>query len=65
MGGGAGSYASYGTKRSGGGACAYARRRIAVTPGQVIAVTIGAGGAAGTTAGPSWPSNGGMSSFGG
>lgn len=64
-GGGAGSYASYGTKRSGGGgAGAYARRRIAVTPGQSIPVTIGAGGAAGSTVGPSWPGNGGTTSFG-
>lgn len=65
-GGGAGSFASYSTKRSGGaGAGGYARKRMAVTPGQVIPVTIGAGGVAGTTAGPSWPSNGGTSSFGG
>lgn len=63
---GAGSYASYGTKRSGGAdAGAYSRRRIVVTPGQVIAVTIGAGGGASITVGPSWPSNGGTSSFGG
>jgi len=65
-GGGAGSFASYGTKRSGGGgAGAYARRRLAVTPGQSIAVTIGGGGGAGVASGIDWPSNGGTSSFGG
>jgi hypothetical protein len=66
-GGGAGSFASYGAMRSGGGrAGGYSRRRISgLTPGQVIAVTIGAAGAAGTTSGPSWPGGGGTSSFGG
>ncbi|MEJ0019707.1 MAG: glycine-rich domain-containing protein [Acetobacteraceae bacterium] len=65
-GGGAGSFASYGTRRSGGGgAGAYVRRRITgLTPFQVIVVTIGGGGIAGTTTGPSWPSGGGTSSFG-
>ena len=65
-GGGAGSYASYSTQRSGGGgAGGYARRRLAVTPGQIIAVTIGGGGAAGITSGVTWPGNGATSSFGG
>ncbi len=55
-GGGAGSYASYGTQRSGGGgAGGYARRRLALTPGQSIAVTIGAGGAAALASGIDWP----------
>lgn len=63
---GAGSFASYGSRRSGGGgAGGYVRRRITgSTPFQVIVVTIGGGGIAGTTTGPSWPSGGGTSSFG-
>jgi hypothetical protein len=66
-GGGAGRFASYGAMRSaGGGAGGYSRRRISgLTPVQIIAVTIGGGGAAGTTVGPSWPGGGGTSSFGG
>ena len=52
-------------RSGGGGAGAYVRRRITgFTPYQVIAVTIGAGGIAGTTDRPSWPSGGGTSSFG-
>jgi hypothetical protein len=64
-GGGAGSFTSYGTKRSGGGgAGAYVRRRVTgLTPGQVIVVTIGPGGIGGTTA-LAWPTGGGTSSFG-
>lgn len=64
-GGGAGSYASYSTIPSGGGAGGgYARKRIAdLTPGQVIAVTVAAGGAGGTTSGGA-PTSGGTSSFG-
>ncbi|HST75462.1 MAG TPA: hypothetical protein VLJ20_08830 [Acetobacteraceae bacterium] len=63
-GAGSGSYASTSTAPSGGGGGGgYARRRIAgLTPGQAIPVTIGAGGAAGTTT--TGPGPGGTSSFG-
>lgn len=64
-GGGSGSYASVSNVPSGGGAGGgYARKRIAgLTPGQTIAVTVGAGGSGGSTAG-GMPSVGGTSSFG-
>lgn len=64
-GGGSGSFASIGTTPSGGGSGGgYARKRVAsLTPGQVIPIVVGAGGAAGTTAGA--PAGaGGTSSFG-
>lgn len=52
-GGGAGSYASVSGLPSGGGSGGgYARKLVTgLTPGQVIQVTVGAGGAGGTTAG--------------
>jgi hypothetical protein len=64
-GAGSGSFASTASFASGGGAGGgYGRRRIAgLTPGQVIPVTVGAGGAAGTTGG-GWALPGGTSSFG-
>jgi hypothetical protein len=66
-GGGSGSYASLSTSSSGGGSGGgYARKRIfqGIAPGQVIAVTIGNGGVAGTNvSAPAGP--GGTSSFGG
>jgi len=64
-GGGSGSYASIGNIASGGGSGGgYARKRIPnLAPGQAIAVTIGAGGAGGTTSGVA-PTAGGTSSFG-
>jgi Glycine-rich domain len=64
-GAGSGSFASTSTIASGGGSGGgYARKRITgLTPGQVIPVTIGAGGSGGTTAGVA-ASAGGSSSFG-
>jgi hypothetical protein len=64
-GGGSGSYASIASTPSGGGSGGgYARRRITgLTPGQIVTVTVGAGGAGGTTGGAN-PSAGGTSSFG-
>ena len=64
-GGGSGSFASLGTTPSGGGSGGgYARKRVSgLTPGQVIPIVVGAGGAAGTTAGVS-AGAGGTSSFG-
>ncbi len=64
-GAGSGSYASVSGVPSGGGSGGgYARRRIAgLTPGQAIPVTVGAGGAGGTTGGVA-PTGGGTSSFG-
>lgn len=64
-GGGSGSFASITTASSGGGSGGgYARRRITgLTAGQSIYVTVGAGGAGGTTGGAS-ASGGGTSSFG-
>lgn len=64
-GGGSGSYASTSSSASGGGAGGgYARKRISgLTPGQVIPVTVGAGGAGGTTSGGT-PAAGNSSSFG-
>jgi hypothetical protein len=64
-GGGSGSYASVPGISSGGGAGGgYARKRITgLVAGQSILVTIGSGGAAGTTGGAS-PTAGGTSSFG-
>jgi hypothetical protein len=64
-GGGSGSYASTSSVASGGGSGGgYARKRISgVSPGQIIAVTIGPGGSGGTTAGTP-PVAGGTSSFG-
>jgi hypothetical protein len=64
-GGGAGSYASVSNSPSGGGSGGgYARKLIqGVLPGQSISVTVGNGGAAGTTGGsPAGP--GGTTSFG-
>lgn len=63
-GGGAGSYASTsGNPAGGAGAGGYSRKRITgLTPGQAIAVTVGAGGAGGTTGVA--PTSGGASSFG-
>lgn len=68
-GGGSGSYASVsgtpiGIGSGGGSGGGYARKRITgLIPGQAIPVVIGAGGAAGTTAGAT-PTAGGTSSFG-
>lgn len=64
-GGGAGSFASVPNLASGGGSGGgYARRRVTnLVPGQVIPVTVGAGGAGGTIAGAS-AGPGGSSSFG-
>jgi hypothetical protein len=64
-GGGSGSYASLAAVASGGGAGGgYSRKLVtSLTPGQVIAVVVGAGGAAGTTTG-SQAGPGGASSFG-
>jgi hypothetical protein len=64
-GAGSGSFASTSSFPSGGGAGGgYARKRISgLTPGQVVPVTVGAGGAGGTTAGGA-AMPGGTSSFG-
>jgi hypothetical protein len=64
-GGGAGSYASVSTSPSGGGSGGgYARKLIqGVLPGQIISVTVGNGGAAGTTTGTA-AGSGGTSNFG-
>ena len=64
-GGGAGSYASTSTYPSGGGSGGgYARGRITgLSPGQVVPVTVGSGGVAGTTSGTA-ATAGGTSSFG-
>jgi hypothetical protein len=64
-GGGAGSYASVPGLPSGGGSGGgYARKLVTgLTPGQTIAVTVGAGGTAGTTLGVA-ANAGGTSSFG-
>jgi hypothetical protein len=64
-GGGSGSYASVANIPSGGGCGGgYARKLVqGLTPGQVIPITIGGGGAAGTVSG-ALPSSGGSSSFG-
>lgn len=64
-GGGSGSFASTSSAASGGGSGGgYARKRITgLVPGQVIAVTVGAGGVAGGISGPG-AGAGGTSSFG-
>ena len=64
-GGGSGSYASVPGLASGGGSGGgYARKLVtALTPGQIIAVTVGFGGTGGTTGGAA-PGTGGTSSFG-
>jgi hypothetical protein len=64
-GGGSGTFASIGSIASGGGSGGgYARKRVTgLITGQVIPVTVGAGGTAGNTAGAA-PSAGGTSSFG-
>lgn len=64
-GGGSGSFASMQTVPSGGGCGGgYARKRIqGLTPGEIIDVTVGNGGTAGTMGVP--PGPGGTSSFGG
>lgn len=64
-GGGAGTHASIpGTPSGGGSGGGYARRRIqGLTPGQLIPVTIGAGGAAGRVGGTP-AGSGGTTSFG-
>lgn len=64
-GGGAGSFASTASVASGGGSGGgFARKRVTgLTPGQIIPVTIGAGGAGGTTGG-AVATAGGTSSFG-
>jgi hypothetical protein len=52
-------------RRGGAAAGGFARKRVnGLTPGAVIPITVGAGGIAGTTAGPSWPTAGGTTSFG-
>ncbi|MGC8474781.1 MAG: glycine-rich domain-containing protein [Acetobacteraceae bacterium] len=64
-GGGSGSFASTASIASGGGSGGgYARKLVSgLTPGQTVAVTVGIGGAGGTTAGTA-ASPGGSSSFG-
>jgi hypothetical protein len=64
-GGGAGSFASVSGSPSGGGSGGgYARKRVdGLTPGQVVSVTVGAGGAGGTVSGGS-AVPGGSSGFG-
>lgn len=64
-GGGSGSYASTSAMAAGGGAGGgYVRKRITgLITGQILPVTIGSGGAGGTTAG-ALPGTGGTSSFG-
>ena len=64
-GGGSGTFASVSGLPSGGGSGGgYARKRVVgLTPGQVISVTVGTGGSAGTTSGSS-ATSGGASSFG-
>lgn len=65
-GGGSGSFAS-GTGRAAGGGSGggYARKRVSgLTPGEVVTVTVGGGGAAGLVSG-ALPSAGGTSQFGG
>jgi hypothetical protein len=64
-GGGSGSFASVASSPSGGGSGGgYARKRIqGLTPGQVITITVGNGGAAGRVSGSS-AGPGGTSSFG-
>ncbi len=64
-GGGAGTYASLPGLASGGGSGGgYARKLVTgLTPGQSVAITVGAGGAAGTTGGAA-AGPGGSSSFG-
>ena len=64
-GGGSGSFASMSTTPSGGGSGGgYARKRLqGVTPGQIINVTVGSGGAAGNSHGAP-PGPGGTTSFG-
>jgi len=64
-GAGSGSYASFGSMPSGGGAGGgYARKRVTgLSAGQAIAVTVGNGGSGGTTGGAA-ASAGGTSSFG-
>ena len=64
-GGGSGSYASVPYSPSGGGSGGgYAKKLVTgLIPGQVVAVTVGAGGVGGTTGG-GVPSAGGISSFG-
>lgn len=60
-GGGGGSGGGGGTSGGGGGA-GYARKRIAVTPGQIIAYTIGGGGSGGGAGGSGY--TGAATSFG-
>lgn len=60
-GGGTGQVAVAGGAGGGGGG--YARKKIAVTPGQIIAVTVGIGGAGGPTGTQTAGSNGGTTSF--
>ncbi len=64
-GGGSGSFASIATSPSGGGSGGgYLRKRLqGVTPGQIISVTVGTGGAAGNDSG-ALAGPGGTSSFG-
>ena len=61
-GGGGGGSTIAGAGAGGGGGGGYARGVVSVAPGQVIAVTVGAGGAAGT--GPASGGAGGGSAFG-
>ena len=62
-GGGGGGGGASNMGGGGGGAGGYAENIFAVTPGQAIAVTVGAGGAGGASGGAS-PGNGGTTSFG-
>src|SRR5579883_313580 len=64
-GGGSGSFASTSTVASGGGSGGgYARKRIVgLSPGQVLSVTVGAGGQAGLVGGTVLPTAGGTSSL--
>lgn len=63
-GGGSGGSTGAGSAAVGGGGGGYCKGLMAVTPGQVIAITVGAGGTAGSQTGPTNGGTGGMSSIG-
>lgn len=62
-GGGGGGAGASGLGGAGGGAGGYAETNLAVSPGQIVAVTVGGGGSPGVASGPS-AGTGGTSSFG-